>query len=50
MIQAEWASKQLAKNPMGQGSLRIGPFDIAKEAQRRGRIDDDVAWRGTALR
>ena len=34
MIEGEWASKQLAKNPMGQRSLRIGPFDITREAQR----------------
>ncbi len=35
---------------MGQQSSRNGPFDIAREARRWGQIDDDVAWRGTALR
>jgi hypothetical protein len=34
MIQGEWVSKQLAKNPMGQQSSRIGPFEITREAER----------------
>jgi hypothetical protein len=49
MIQGGWASKQLAKNLMGQRSLRIGPFDIAGDPWQWGQIDDDVTWIGTVL-
>ncbi len=46
-------AQQLAENPMGQRgpeSSMTGAFDIAGEARRRGRIDDDVAWRGVETR
>jgi len=34
----------------GTASSMTGAFGIAGEARRRGRVDDDVAWRGVKNR
>jgi hypothetical protein len=34
----------------GAASSMTGAFGIAGEARRRGRVDDDVAWRGVKNR
>jgi hypothetical protein len=34
----------------GAASSMTGAFDIAEEARQRGRVDDDVAWRGVKNR